>query len=361
MEVRQVDIAVFGGTPLARLVAGFLAQAHSRRMALVGESSAAYRLARGLDLSVAPVTRPETWSILTATVPETLRQLVRLGARPAIQRLDPLFVGATPHAKQGLAHVRHMAAGFGHDAQAVPPEVAGANREGLILRDAALILRTEAEPILDSWLARLDVAVVPPRLSTAHVLPDGTAHIEVGSIRLEAGMAVLADDAAILAHTGHVLGPLLYPVLASAILTEPAPPLPAPVLLDVDREAQLHQMPTQAIAAVATGDTPGTASAVAGLLRRPQPVRLAGHVGFRRLVTQDGAPVFGRAQGHGGVVLAGLGPTGAFLAPAIARWLTGAASGAEDAWFAARGFSRLLAPSPVGEFGAMRLLAEAGA
>mgnify|MGYP001297357622 CR=1 FL=1 len=359
MEVRQVDIAVFGATPLARLVAGLLAQAQGRRVALVGESSAAYRLARGLDLSVAPLTRPETWSILATSVPETLRQLTRLGARAAIQRLDPLFVSTSPHGRQALAHVRHMAAGFGHDAQAVPPQIAGATREGLILRDAALILRAEAEPLLDTWLARLDVAVVPPRLSAAQVLPDGTAQVEVGGIRLEAGLAVLADDAAVLAHGGHVLGPLLYPVPASAILTEPAAPLPAPVMLDVDREAQLLQMPTQAIAAVATADTTGTASTVAGLLRRPQPVRLAGHVGFRRLVTQDGAPVFGRAQGRGGVVLAGLGPTGAFLAPVIARWLTGTASGAEDAWFAARGFSRPLAPSPVGEFGAMRPLAEA--
>ncbi|KKB08448.1 hypothetical protein VE25_18695 [Devosia geojensis] len=354
MEVRQVDIAVFGGTPLARLVAGLLAQAHDRRVALVGESSAAYRLARGLDLSAAPATRPETWAILSDTVPETLRHLTRLGARSAIQRLDPLFVSATPHGRQALAHVRHMAAGFGHDAQAVPSEIAGANREGLILRDTALILRAEAEPLLDAWLARLDVAMVPPRLAASEVLDDGTARVEVGDIRLEAGMAVLADDAAILAHAAGTLGALLYAVPATAILTEPAPPLASPVLLDVDREAQLLQLPSQAITAVASAGTAGTASAVAALLKRPRPVRLAGHVGFRRLVTRDGAPVLGRSAGSGGVVLAGLGTTGAFLAPAIARWLVGAASGAEDAYFGARGFSRPLEPSPVGEFGAMR-------
>ncbi len=59
MSQPTADFAVFGGTPLARLLAGLLAAKHGRRVVFVGESLSGYRLPRSIDLTVAPLTRPK--------------------------------------------------------------------------------------------------------------------------------------------------------------------------------------------------------------------------------------------------------------------------------------------------------------
>lgn len=350
MNSQEVDIAVFGSGLLARLLAGLLAQAHGRRVALITESDASYRLAHSFDLSVAPVTRPETWALLAQTVPETLRLLAQIGGRTACHRLDPLFVASTQRGRQGLAHVRHMAAGFSHDTQMLPAEALGADREGLILRDAVLVMRGEAEPLADAWLARIGIPVLQQQRVRAEVLSDGTAQIEGDGIRFRAGMAILADDAAVLAHAGHTIGDLLETRPASALLAGCEQALGATFVTDVDSGTQILQAGTHRLAAVAAGEADDAAATVTNLLRRPAPLHAWGRMSFRRLIVRDGAPVLGRPRDHGAVVLAGLGPIGAFIAPAIARWLAGAAGRAEDAYFAARGFSRMSDLSPVAEF-----------
>ncbi|GLQ55060.1 hypothetical protein [Devosia nitrariae] len=350
MNSREVDIAVFGSGLLARLLAGLLAQAHGRRVALVTQSDAAYRLARSFDISVAPVTRPETWALLAQTVPETLRLLAQMGGRTACQRLDPLFVTTTQRGRQGLAHIRHMAAGFGHDAQVLPAEALGADREGLILRDAVLLMRGEAEPLADAWLAGLGVPVLQQQRVHAEVSGGGTARIEAESIHLEASMAVLADDAAVLAHAGHGIGGLLEARSTSALLAGSSQTSWAPFVVDVDGGTQVLQTGPHALTVVAAGETDDAAEVVIDLLRRPTPLHVWSRTSFRQLIARDGAPVVGRPQDRGAMVLAGLGLTSAFIAPALARWLAGTASQAEDGYFAARGFSRTSDRSPVAEF-----------
>ena len=69
------------------------------------------------------------------------------------------------------------------------------------------------------------------------------------------------------------------------------------------------------------------------------------------MITADAAPAVGRLHGTGPDVLAGLGPIGAFLAPAIARWLCGVAVPAENTWLGARLVDREAVGSPVAEFG----------
>jgi hypothetical protein len=350
MNSREVDIAVFGSGLLARLLAGLLAQAHGRRVALVTESDASYRLARRFDMSVAPVTRPETWALLTQTVPETLRLLAQIGARTACQRLDPLFVTSTGRGRQGLAHVRHMAAGFGHDTQVLPAEALGADREGLILRDAVLLMRGEAELLADAWLARLGVAVLQRQRVRAEISGEGTARMEGEGVQLEAGVTVLCDDAAVLAHAGRAMGGLLEARSAFALFAGCEQALGAPFVVDVDSGVQVLQTGPRALAVVAAGETDDAPAAVASLLRRRGSLHLWGRTSFRQLVARDGAPVLGRPQADGAIVLAGLGLTGAFIAPALARWLAGTASRAEDSYFAARGFLRIPGRSPVAEF-----------
>ena len=72
MTEAHADFVVVGSTPLARLVAGLLASVHGKTVVFSGESQSGYRLPRGLDLSVAPITRPETWALLKAVLPESL-------------------------------------------------------------------------------------------------------------------------------------------------------------------------------------------------------------------------------------------------------------------------------------------------
>ena len=85
MSESAVDFAVFGSSPLASLVAGLLASRHKRRVIIVGEPEARYRLPRALDLSVAPITRPETWALLTANKADSAKLISKIGGRNAVR------------------------------------------------------------------------------------------------------------------------------------------------------------------------------------------------------------------------------------------------------------------------------------
>ncbi|MNT89335.1 hypothetical protein D3C72_2300460 [compost metagenome] len=88
------------------------------------------------------------------------------------------------------------------------------------------------------------------------------------------------------------------------------------------------------------------------LLDKERQFRQAGQSSYETLLTADAAPALGRLRGTGPDIIAGLGPSGAFLAPAIARWLCGKGTAAESAWLGARLVDRQAVPSSVAEFGA---------
>ena len=91
------------------LLAGLLATAHSKRVCLVGDSGSAFRLPRSADLSVMPVTRPETWALLKETTPEVVRLVGRLRGRSGMQRIDPsLFDAARADGARGWQAFWHI-------------------------------------------------------------------------------------------------------------------------------------------------------------------------------------------------------------------------------------------------------------
>ena len=98
----EVDFAVFGSSPLACLVAGLLVTAHKRNVVMVGDGEARYRLPRAVDLSLAPITRPETWAMLSNALPETTKLIGRIGGRHALRRVDPIFFADGPAAREAL-------------------------------------------------------------------------------------------------------------------------------------------------------------------------------------------------------------------------------------------------------------------
>lgn len=348
----RADFVIVGSTPLARLVAGLLASAHGKTVVFSGESQSSYRLPRGFDLSVGPLTRPESWALLKACMPESIRLISRIGGRRTWSRQDPVFFAEQAADKEALAHIRHMALAFGHGAEQAHGSDIGAGRDGLILRDAVLLHRPALETALDAWLDQHQVRRQQgDELLT--VRADGGAELVGENSHVEIGQAVLADDVAIIAHLPEPLWPrLLARRVATTISTQPTRPIAAPVMYQLDTGLTLLQQSERGIAAIGPGAIDPFAAALSVLLGREREFRQAGQSSYQTIITRDAAPAVGRVTGTGPDVLAGLGPTGAFLAPSIARWLSGVAGEAETAWLGARLVDRTVVPSPVAEYGA---------
>lgn len=349
MSEAIADFAVIGSTPLARLLAGQLAGTHGRSVLYVGESQSSYRLPRGLDLSVAPITRPESWAMLRHGIDETVKLIGRIAGRGGWSHVDPLFFTGDPAAAEALAHIRHMALGFGIAAEPAAPTLPVAHRSGIVLRDALRLNRPVLEPALDQWLERQGVR----RLASGkiEISDDGSAALHAGDKSFTARQAILADHDAILAHLPQGQWPaLLRRHPASSILTTPARPLPTPVMLEIQSGITLLQQPEGGIAAIGLQEMATFSGRIQTLLGRDRQVEQAGQTTFSAIATSDGAPAIGRVAGVGADVVAGMGMAGAFMAPALARWLCDAATPFEAAWFGARLVSRTANVRSVAEF-----------
>lgn len=344
------DFLVVGSTPFARLLAGLLAGRHGRSVAFVGESQSGYRLPRRLDLSVAPITRPESWAILGGGVAEVLRLFNRIGGREGWRHVDPIFYAEGYKAREAVSHIRHMARGFGIDAEPAPPSLIGPERTGVILRDAVLLSRPVLEPALDLWLSQEGVErLAPDSIDIAH---DGSATLVSADRTIGARQTILADDEAL----ARLLPPEQWPDLlrhrlGASLLTTPTRPLGAPVMVEMHSGTTLSQSDEGGIAATGPGDLSSFADHFHTLLGRARPVEQVGQTAFWTIHTRDGAPAVGRVAGVGADIVAGLGMSDAFFAPALARWLTENSTPAETAWFSARLVSRPVDPnSPVADF-----------
>lgn len=351
MPVSQRDFAIVGSTPLARLIAGILATKHGKTVLLQGESQSSYRLARGLDLSVGPITRPETWSLLRALVPETQKLLSRAGARRSWSRIDPIMFADTTVCQEALGHVRQMALAFGLAAERVPRRELGQDRDGIVLRDAVLLHRAALEPALDIWLARSGVGRLDDAAQIV-IASDGSGSVSYAADTIEIAQVVLVGDAALARYLPqNALPAILALETTSTILTEPTPPISSPVMHQLDTRMTLLQPAVRGISAIGPGGIDAFTAGLRDLLGPQRPFRQAGQATYRRFVTRDGGPAVGRIGGTGADVVAGFGMPGAFFAPALARWLCGAAPQDECAWFEARLVDRAPVGSLVGEAG----------
>lgn len=349
MSDAAFDFAVLGATPLAHLLAGLLAGTHGRKVVQVGESQAGYRLVRGLDLSVAPMTRPESWAILGQTVPEATKLITRIGGRSALSHVDPIFFAEGATHAEALSHMRHMAAGFGMAAEPVSASVLGEGRRGLMLRDAIKINRPTLENGMARWHERS--GVFRPGAQKVEIASDGEVQLLSPGGAYQARQAILCDDEAIMAWLPlKQWPPLLRRGIWASILTTPTRPLAAPIMLDFDTATCLTQQAEGGVAAFGPGDMADLSRHLQALLGPSRQVEQAGQTSFYALATQDGAPAFGRVAGVGADVVAGLGFYGAFLAPALARWLTGSASASEAAWFGGRWINRPAKSAPVDDY-----------
>ncbi len=349
MSQSASDFAVIGNTPLARLLAGLLATAHDRKVVFVGESHSGYRLPRSVDLSVAPITRPETWALLAEGVAETGRLISRIGGRTAMSRVDPIFFANEQRSIEAMSHVRYMAQGFRIAAEPVPSSLVGSDRQGIVLRDALRLNRPILEPALDQWLSKSGVQHLRP--DKIEVALDGSVIIANDGQVVAAEQAVLADDDAIISWLPLRQWPTLFRRQASAaILSSPTLPMPAPIMLDLGSDTVLLQQAEGGVAGIGRGDLAQFSTTMQALMGPERRAEQAGQTGFTALSTTDGAPALGRAAGVGADVVAGFGTIGAFLAPALARWLAGEAQQHQAKWFGARLVDRNLRAASVADF-----------
>ncbi|MDB5562412.1 MAG: hypothetical protein JWN11_1830, partial [Hyphomicrobiales bacterium] len=349
MTQASYDFAIIGDTPLAGLLAGLLSVTHKRRVCLIGSPNSAFRLARGIDLSMTPATRPETWALLKRTTPETLKLLARIGGRHSFARLDPIFVGETPAGIEALGHMRYVAMGFGFAVERLPEQQIPGGAVAYHLRDAVTIVRGELERALRAWLERAEVGRLAAHEAKIRLMRNGGVKIEAKGQSIEATQCVLADDAAILEHFDPETRERLFQLQPmTAVLTEPSRPLPAPVMIYTDRGVVLSQRANHGLVAIAAAPQEEALPRIGACLAGYGPLRLAGQTQFSSLRPFDGAPIVGSAKGGKALLVAGLGPVAAFLAPALARFFAGVAGDEERTYFAAREASR--ARLAVGEY-----------
>ena len=327
------DFAVLGSNPLALLLAGLLAGVHKKSVALVVETHSSFRLTRGFDLSVGPITRPETWALLANTVPEVRKLLASFGAKAAIERIDPLMVAETEAGSEALLHVRHLLLAHSIPIERLTADGAGDHlpRPGRAAPPplAARRARSQSGSSATRSTASPPTASPSPCVATARASSAATK----GS---RSTQVIAADDNAILAHLeAGEREKLLRVDSATTVLTEPMKSLPAPMTLVVDRGFALLQRKGGMVQALAAGGA-DTAARMGTRLSGTGRIRRAGQTGFGALVPIDGAPLIGPVKSLKASVVSGFGPPAAFLAPAIARYFAGAATPEEQAYFTAR-------------------------
>jgi hypothetical protein len=349
MNEPLADHVVIGSSLMARLLAGLLASRHGRKVVFVGESHAGYRLARSIDLSVAAITRPQSWAMLRGGVPETLRLLGHIAGRGAWRHVNPILFATGAGDIEALSHIRHMASSFGLHSEPAPSAATGNSRSGIILRDAIHLQHTVLEPALDRWMAQTGVRTARPR--HIEVRADGSALLACDDESFPVRHAILADAEAIIAHLPLPQWPvLLRRIEASSVLTRPTRPLAADVMIAVDTDTVLQQQPEGGILGMGRGDLAAFSGQLQSLLGDGRPLEQVGQTSYTRLVALDGAPAVGRVDGNGADVISTLEPYGAFLAPALARWIAGEPAPQEADWFSDRLVSRRRDNSAVAEY-----------
>jgi hypothetical protein len=336
MADTHFDILVLGNSPLALLLAGLFADRYRRKVCLAAEPLASAALPRGLDLSVAPVTRPQSWAMATRGVVETRALLAEIGAAAGIEPCEPILVGSGATTLEALQHMRHVAIGHGHRVERVADTDIGAGSVGYRFADAVRLDRSKLLPRLGAWLAELGVTRLVPPAGAVVLRNDGSSRLATGAGQITADRTVFADEQAIVSQlAADRRDGLLQIDPGRAVLTEPARSLPASLMVYLDRGASLAQAADGSITALMAGAPDTALGRLGGCLSAQGMLRRAGEAGFLLSGSADGAPIIGPVRGSRAIMAAALGPWGAFLAPALARWLEARSEGTEAEWFAA--------------------------
>jgi len=331
----RFDFLIFGSTPAAALLAGTLAKTHRASVGLCGTLPHPMRPLRGFDLSVAPITRPETWRVLRKTIPQTQELLHDIRPDGITERVSPRFVTQTEIGAEGLAHMRNIAAGFGVDV--APEPISEHYLAGYRFPGALRVLRRPLAQALPTWLSKIGVETYQEDKLTLLAKKGQNFALRYGSERLSAAALVYMDDEALLSRVKvRDVSAVFHTIPHAAVMLEPIAGGAKSIVTDVDRGTTLHQRASGALDCVGPGSIADIARFASTYAAGGKPVRLAGHARYTQLIPRDGAPVCGIMRAGAAHMIGGLGPTTLFQVPALARYLASESSDAESDYFAAR-------------------------
>jgi hypothetical protein len=309
----EFDFAIAGTDLFSGLLAGLLARDHGKKVVRIGRRPSAQRLWRAIPLALPLATRPAAWRMVRGGEAEMRNLAGQIGGPDAMESSEVVIYGDTGDTTVALDHLIHIAAGYGHQVRRLDG--------GWALRRVTLLDRDAIDAPLAGWLEAAGVRTVD----------EGSA---------DAALTILADDEAILDGLDEDRRPalLVSEAITSTMIVSARPPA-VPIQRFVDRGVTLVARPGNTLLALVGGEHDVEAR-LASTLRGPFPVKRLATTRYRRLVTQDGAPLIGRIKGTRHFVVAGLGDSAAFLAPAMARFLAGTSEREEKSWFAAHDPSR---------------------
>ncbi|WP_417580479.1 hypothetical protein [Pelagibacterium sp.] len=342
MTEQAKTIAVVGASPFAWLLAGLLASDHSRAIVLLSPPPNPYALRPLPSLSVAPVTRPETWSIVSAHAKPALRRLGRIVPN-IVERIDVRVLAHSIQASIALGHMRHVAEGF---RQPIDPIETSPHGTSMGLRDVSLIDSSAFYQAAPAWLAASNVAVLNS-VDGLKIRRDGTARFGTTSI----DQVILADDNAIIEWLdADDISQFARIEHWSGVQTASQKAARYRAGIDLDTGTVFSQTGDGVIHAAARNDDGKALLRIADCLALDSAPRVAARTEFARLFSHDGAPMLGPTRRGKIYVVAGLGPLDLILAPLIAGIVCERASGIEAEWAAAHGADLRQPRSEVAEF-----------
>jgi hypothetical protein len=325
------DFAIMGTSAFAAILSLALARKHGAKVCLIGRMPAPLQTVRDIALSAGPYSRPETLRLLGATAGD-LRALLAGPGEPVFERRNALFAASSAAGRAAAGHARHMLAAFGVVTSSLPETAAtgGFVAEGLwSLKPraffAGLVARlAEAGVVAYPNVEDLQIGRDVVRFAPDHAFVTATRLVVTDASESEA-MAALPETLAI--------------GWRKAMLTEPVPGLAGRLIVDIDTGGHIMGRADGRLEVVAPAEAEGDAAQWLGaFLPRGSRARVVARNRYRVLQSSDGAAVIAPLPRKAAMIAAGLGVSGAFLAPALARHLTASASTDEGAWFAARDF-----------------------
>ncbi len=326
-----------GSSLQAGLVAGLLARVHKRKVYLAFEPSIGFRLARELPLSVDCITRPETWQLLAQSRAEAFKLLTSIGGGKALGRINPVIVATTFDCAQALAHMFHVVKGYGFEIEQETIGALPAAKKILRIRGARIIQHKLFRPALGRWLADGGVRIGSVNDLTLSIKRGGQVVAKMSEGTIQANRLVLADEEAIRAHAKpQYLNPAFVGVSATTLACEPTPALSEKYVLNPFNRFRAYGQANNGYEIVSLSLVDEVATDIVASLPDGKKLRPAGRAVFNTCVSSDGAPFAGKLGQSGAWAVGGFGNTGAFVAPAIARFLAGKTEGLEEEYFSKR-------------------------
>ncbi len=327
------DVALFGASPAAMLVAGLLAAEHGQRVCLIGGGWSPWLLPQRFDLAFRFATRPEAWRLLLDGATETGRLLEGIG-RQLVEPITPVLVAELPATRAALFHMKATLGGLGRDMHEVAVRTLPTGSATWALRDVPALADSAPEAIT-AWLARMGVQRLPAE-SAVTFRRDGALRLEGPTGRHEATRAVLLDDVAftkLLPESEQAR--LFRKVPMRALRTTPGPQLAAALIEFPDRGVTLRQTDRSGPITALVAGTRDADARLGSALALQAPLDQVAETRFIAFETVDGAPLVTYSRAPRALVVAGLGAAAGFFAPALARHIAGRSLPAEAAFFAA--------------------------